>query len=233
MPDWTADAAARWIAEAVETGNPLAPLPAGLAPRDAGEGWDIAVAALEQLEIAPCGLRLLYRQGAEPLVGPMIEGRMVPAGAPVALEALRHPVLTAAVLGVLAERLDPGSTGLPRFASLHAALDFSATRYGEATADGLALTADLARLGLVVVGRGKPIQPPTVPASLGAKGGPRKSQVCDLGGAFLKAAQAARELGGLPAGGVLVVAGLTPPAPAVGTVSASLGQLGRVEATCA
>jgi hypothetical protein len=54
----------------------------------------------------------------------------------------------------------------------------------------------------------------------------------DLAAAFAEAAAEARAWGGLPAGALLVVAGLTPPAPAdEGILRASLGALGAVEAT--
>ncbi|HEV7268505.1 MAG TPA: hypothetical protein VGN83_26900 [Falsiroseomonas sp.] len=227
---WSPEAAAQWLAEAVETGNALATLPDDIAPRDASEGQAVAFAVLERLEIPPCGVRLLFRVGLEPLLGPMIEGRMVPSGTPIALQALRHPVLTAAVIGVLAEPLHPGVSSAPAFATLHPAVDIEATRYANPDEDAAASTADLARLGLIVGGRGRPLAPHPILASLGEKGGRRVSAECDLAVAFAKAAQAARDLGGLPAGALLVVAGLSPPAAPAGIVSASLGKLGRVQA---
>ncbi|WP_439598738.1 hypothetical protein [Falsiroseomonas sp.] len=230
-PAWSPEAATRWLVEAVETGNPLAALPPEVAPRDLAEAEAVALAVLQQLEIPPCGVRLLHRLGRATLAGPMIEGRLLPNGAPVALEALRQPVLTAAAVGVLAEALHPDSAEPPRLAALHAAIDVSATRFG-AEADDLALTADLARLGLVVVGRGKALVPGSIKAGLGPAGARRKVVPWELATAFAEAAAFARRLGGLPAGGLLVVAGLTPPLHPKGTVTASLGPLGRVEAVC-
>ncbi|WP_270937818.1 hypothetical protein, partial [Falsiroseomonas oryzae] len=61
MAAWSPEGAARWIAEAVETGNPLGALPDDIAPRDAAQGADVAAEVLARLEIAPCGLRLLRR----------------------------------------------------------------------------------------------------------------------------------------------------------------------------
>ncbi|MFN7633119.1 MAG: hypothetical protein ACK5PI_00145, partial [Acetobacteraceae bacterium] len=55
--DRTAEAA-RWLAEAWETGNPLAPLPEDMAPRTLAEGEDIAFALLDLLGVSPCGVRL-------------------------------------------------------------------------------------------------------------------------------------------------------------------------------
>ncbi|MGX9962280.1 hypothetical protein ACVFYP_03095 [Roseomonas sp. F4] len=231
MQDWSPAAATRWLAEAVETGNPLGELPPEIAPQDLEQAEAVALAVLEQLEIAPCGVRLLLRPGAAPLAGPMIEGRLVPKGATIALDALHHPRLTAAAIGVLAEPLQAGAP--PVFAALHAAIDIAATRHAVDTDDELALTADLARLGLVVAGRGKRLVLGVVPASLGAAGVRRKAERHDLAEAFRQAADFALKLGGLPAGGLLVVAGLTPPIQAKGEVSVSLGPLGRVEAICA
>jgi hypothetical protein len=62
------EAAAGWLAEALETGNPLAPLPAEAMPRTVREGQRIAALALEQLGLTPCGLRL----------APAPDGAMVP-----------------------------------------------------------------------------------------------------------------------------------------------------------
>ena len=233
MAAFDATAAARWLAEAVETGNPLGPLPADIAPRDLDEAAEVAAATLESLAIVPCGLRLLRRVGLPALAGPMLEGRLVPAGRVVALGMLRHPVATAAVIGVLAEPLDPDAVTPPVFTRLHPALDLSATRFTEAPEDAVTLTADLGRLGLVVAGKGKALAPEAVGVALGPKGSrPRKLET-DLAAAFAEAAAEARRWGGLPAGALLVVAGLTPPAPAEGILRASLGTLGAVEATLA
>jgi hypothetical protein len=223
--------AARWLSEAVETGNPLAALPEDIAPRSLDEAQEIAMATLDALQIAPCGLRLLRRPGAAPLSGPMLEGRLVPAGRIVALGMLRHPLATAAVIGVLAEALDPDSDAPPVFARLHPALDLSATRFTDAPADDITLTADLGRLGLVVAGKGKALAPGAVRVALGAKGGRPKGAETDLAAAFAEAAAAARGWGGLPAGALLVVAGLTPPMVPEATLRAALGALGGAEAS--
>lgn len=231
MAGFDATAAARWLSEAVETGNPLAALPEDLAPRSLGDAQEIAMATLDALQIAPCGLRLLRRPGAAALAGPMLEGRLVPAGRIVALGMLRHPLATAAVVGVLAEALDPDTDAAPVFARLHPALDLSATRFTDAPADDLTLTADLARLGLVVAGKGKALAPSALRVALGPKGGRPKGQEIDLAAAFAEAAAAARGWGGLPAGALLVVAGLTPPMAPEATLRAALGALGAVEAS--
>lgn len=230
MADFDPAGAARWLAEAVETGNPLGPLPDDLAPRDLAQAEEVAAATLEALEITPCGLRVLRRAGAPALSGPMIEGRLLPAGAEVAVAALRHPVISAAVIGVLAEPLDPEATAPPILARLHPALDVSATRFTAAPEDAVALTADLARLGLVVAGKGRALPPGPCRVGLAAKGTRAKPMEVDLAALLAGAAAEARRWGGLPAGALLVVAGLTPPVAAAGHLRASLGPVGAVEA---
>jgi hypothetical protein len=149
----------------------------------------------------------------------------------VALAALRHPLVSAAVIGVLAEPLDPDGTTPPVFARLHPALDIAATRFTDVPGDDVALTADLGRLGLVVAGKGKPLAPGPVGIALGPKGSRSRKVETDLVAAFAEAAAEARQWGGLPAGALLVVAGLTPPAAVEGVLRASFGPLGSVEAT--
>ena len=80
-----ADATARWLAEAVETGNLLAPLPAELAPRTLAEGEDAAGALLEALGATPIGLRI----GPGGVAGPLIGTRLLPNGSGIALSAKR------------------------------------------------------------------------------------------------------------------------------------------------
>jgi hypothetical protein len=229
MGEWSAADAARWLAEAVETGNPLAPLPEGIAPRSLEEAEDAAAATLDALGLVPCGLRVLRRGGAL-LAGPMLEARLVPNGAPVATAALRHPEVSAAAIGVLAEPLVPDADGPPVFSRIHPALDVSATRFGEATEDPLALTADLARLGLVVAGKGRAVAPGVFNVAMAPKGARPRGTPCDLAAAFAQAAAAARAWGGLPAGALLVVAGLTPAVAAEGILRANFGALGGAEA---
>jgi hypothetical protein len=163
----------------------------------------------------------------------MVEGRLVPSGAPVALGMLRHPMASAAVIGVLAAPLDPDGSGPPEFSRLHPALDVAATRFTEAPQDHLAETADLAGLGLVVAGKGKALVPGVLKVALGAKGSRPRAVPTDLAAAFAEAAAAARRWGGLPTGALLVVAGLTPPVAAEGVLRATLGALGGAEAAFA
>jgi hypothetical protein len=82
-----------------------------------------------------------------------------------------------------------------------------------------------------VAGKGKALAPGAVRAALGPKGSRPKGQAIDLAAAFAEAAAAARGWGGLPAGALLVVAGLTPPMVPEATLRAALGALGGAEAS--
>jgi hypothetical protein len=222
--------AARWLAEAFETGNSLAPLPEGLAPRDRDAAEAIAAATLDALGIAPCGLRLLRRPGAASLAGPMLEARLLASGATVSLATARHAVATAAVIGELAAPLDPAARTAPRFARLFPAVDVAAGRFTAEPADDLARIADLAGLGFVVAGKGQALRPGVLEVVLAPKGARRRGAPVDLRAAFAEAAAEARRWGGLPKGALLVVAGLSPPLAAEGVLRARLGALGVAEA---
>ena len=186
-----AERAAAWVAEAVSTGNPLAALPPDLAPRTRAEGERVALLALADLGIAPCGVRV-----CDGIAGPVVEGRMVPEGTPLA--GLRHPRATAAVIGVLAAALEPGEDGAPAllpsafsppaFSMVRAALDVGDSRFSVPPQGVAGRSADLGGLGFVVIG-----------VALGEAEG---------AAALAPAVAAARRMGGLPAGAVLVVAGL-------------------------
>jgi hypothetical protein len=227
---WDPGQAARWLAEAVETGNPLAALPAEIAPRELAEAEEVAAATLEALGQTPCGLRLLRRPGGA-VAGPMTEGRLIPSGKPVAVAALPHAEVTAALVGVLAADLDPDGTEAPALARIHPALDVSSSRFGTAPDDVLSLTADLGRIGLVVAGKGRDLPQAPVRVALLPKGARRRGAEIDLAAAFAEAAAAARRWGGLPAGALLVVAGLTAPVTPSGVLRASFGTLGAAEAS--
>jgi hypothetical protein len=217
-----------WLTEAFETGNALADLPPDIAPASVGDGEDIAFATLEALGIAPCGLRLL-----DGLVGPMVEGKLLPSHLPVALGALRHPRVTAAVIGVLAEPLEEGAVSPPVLAGLHPAIDVADSRFTHRPTAAPLMAADLALLGHVVAGRRRAVPLAPIRVLLGPPGSRRTAHAANLPARFAEAAAAARRLGGLPAGALLVVAGLTPAMDPAPTLAADLGPLGKVTATFA
>ena len=216
MPRVTrAHRAASWVAEAFSSGNPLRALPEDAVPRSRAEGERVALLALAELGIPPCGVRT-----CDGIAGPVIEGRLHPDGTKLA--GLRHPVVTAALVGVLAAALEPGEDGPPILAAVHPAVDVADSRF-TAPPPGIPLrAADIGGLGQVVVGAAAP---PSDGIIVAGAAGPVRIEVRL---AFRDAAAVARRLGGLPAGALLVAAGLAPLAPpgADGWVEAAFGALG-------
>lgn len=200
-----AEAAAR-LGEAWTNGEALAPFPEGLAPADRAGGEAVAAALVEALGLPVCGVRLVARPGRPSLSAPMLEPRLLRAGTPVSLAAMRHPVLSAGVLGVLAEPLGDEA---PVFASLHPLLDFADSRFDAVPKEDGAMVADLAGLGVMLLGkRALGALPERVEARVGPGGArPRPIQEA-LGTLMAEAASEARRWGGLPAGAALAVVGL-------------------------
>lgn len=203
--------AIRYLAEAFETGNPLAPLPDEITPTNQDDAEEVAGGALAQLGFAPCGVRLVPAADGSLISGPMLEARFLDDGAGISLEIMRHGRASAALLGVLGAALEPEATTPPEIAAIHPALDVSASRFTNGPADRFAEIADLAGLGLLVLGKRRPM--PEGPSRVALVEGDGRSQgkPFDLQAAFAQAATEARRLGGLPAGAVLVVAGLGAP----------------------
>jgi len=214
------------IVEALETGLPIAPLPAGLGPADAATGEAIAEEVLDLLGIAPCGLRLVMQPGGGTRAGPMIEARLLRDGAALPPAALRHARVSAAAIGVLGEAL---AEGPPVLAAVLPAIDIATSRFRDGATGVGEEAADLGGLGYVVAGKRGALPASAVAASCAAEPRRPRGVRVDLAAAFAAAADAARRLGGLPAGALLVVAGLTPPAtPAAGCDwTARLAGLGR------
>ena len=224
------------LAEAFETGNPLAPLPAEMAPADREIAEELAGLVLERLGFAPCGVRLAPAADGSVIAGPMLEARFLDDGARLSLEIMRHGRASAALLGVLGAALEPEAITAPEIAAIHPALDVSASRYTQGPADRFAEIADLAGLGLLVLGKRRPVPATPSRVALFEAEGSRPGTSFDLQAAFAMAAAEARRLGGLPAGAVLVVAGLGGPVmglkagarltarfTGIGKVSASFG----------
>jgi len=229
-----AERAAGWLAEAWETGNPLADLPDGAAPRDSAEGQLVAAALVERLGLPVIGLRYAPGPAGEWLAGPVLEPRMLRAGTRVALAACRHASLSAGVLGVLAEEL--GEAG-PLFASLHPVLDVAAERWTRPAADPAHRLADLNGLGYLLVGKrtAAAALPESSDARLGRTGERPRPERTPLAELMARAASAARGWGGLPKGSVIAVVGLgglhapepgekwSGAVPPVGRISAAFG----------
>jgi 2-keto-4-pentenoate hydratase len=224
-----AEEAARWLAEAWETGNPLAPLPPDIAPRSIAEGEEVAFALLDALGLTPCGVRVAPGPDGAPLAGPMLETRLLKSPARIALPALRHGRASGALVAVLAEPLGDAP---PRFAAFHPAIDVSVSRFTTPPAEPAIHAADAGGLGHVVVGRSTPAGAAPAQVALGAPGDRGRGAALDAEAALAPAIAAARRYGGLPAGALLVVAGLTPALPAaLGlALAARFGRAGRAEA---
>ena len=228
--------AVRYLAEAFETGNPLAPLPDEITPTNQDDAEEVAGGALARLAFAPCGVRLVPAADGSLISGPMLEARFLDDGAGISLEIMRHGRASAALLGVLGAALEPEATTPPEITAIHPALDVSASRFTNGPADRFAEIADLAGLGLLVLGKRRPVPEALSRVALIEGEGSPKGRPFDVHAAFAAAAAEARRLGGLPAGAVLVVAGLGAPVlglksgarltarfTGIGKVSASFG----------
>lgn len=220
--------AANWLYEAWETGNPLAPFPPEMAPANLDAGEAIAAALVEQLGIPVTGVRLAPAPGDIWASAPLLESRILRANTPVTLSALRHIRISAGILGVLAEDLTDAP---PVFAALHPVLDIGAERYQQGAPDAAHRVADLGGLGHVLVGKRfvGPL-PEVVSVRIGPTGTRPRPFDVKLAPLMEQLATDARRWGPLPAGAVLVVAGL-----ALGRVpnpgekwSAAISPIGRI-----
>ena len=224
------------LADAVENGGPIDPVASRIMPANQDDAEELAGAVLVQLGFVPCGVRLAPAADGSLITGPMLEARFLDDGAGLSLEIMRHGRASAALLGVLGAALEPDATTPPEIAALHPALDVSSSRFTNGPTDRLAEIADLAGLGLLVLGKRRPMPEATMRVALAEGEAKPRGTPCDLHATFAAAAAEARRLGGLPAGAVLVVAGLGAPVLAlkagarltarftgIGKVSASFG----------
>lgn len=198
------------LAEAFGNGSLLPPLPAHLIPPDLEAAEAIADKVMELLDFRACGLRLAPGPDGTLLCGPVLEGRLVENDAQLSLVSLPHIQASRAWVAVLAEALQPEATSPPVLAAVHPALDLAASRFIDGAKDALSATADLSGLGMVVLGAARAIA--DLPADFMQQVGPAGAfpEGQTLAARFMAAATEARRLGGLPAGAILVLAGLSP-----------------------
>lgn len=223
------DSAAKWLADAVQSGAAEAPLPAFATPRSMLDGQRIAARVLDMLGLSPCGLRLTCLANGRPVPGPVLEGRILRDASSLAMAMLRFPSASAAVVGELAEDLPRRGDEMPSFATLYPAIDVASWRLPEPPSTGALAAADLAGLGFIVCGRAKRLVPMRLRISLAPTGTWRRGEEVDLEEAMMAAALAARRAGGLPRGAFLVVSLGESLAPEAGLdLHASFGRLGRV-----
>ncbi|TCZ63570.1 hypothetical protein [Roseicella aquatilis] len=225
------DSAAKQLAEAFQTGKPVAALPPFATPRSMLDGQRVAARVLEMLDLSPCGLRLASSTSGKPVPGPVLRDRLLPEGSTLSLASLHHPRATGAVLGVLAEDLARRGDEMPVFAALHPAIDVCCWRLRDPPTTGAMAAADLAGLGSIVLGRAKRMVPMRLRISLAPAGTWRRGEEVDFEEAMMAAALAARRAGGLPQGSVLVTPLGDSLVPQAGLeLHASFGRLGRVSA---
>jgi hypothetical protein len=230
----SATEAAKFLAEAWETGQSLAPLPEDLAPPDLAAGEAIAAELIETLSLPVCGIRLAPGpDGLTLLSAPIFEARMMRVGTPLALATLRQPRNSAGIMGVLAEPLE---RDLPVFSAFHPVLDIAATRYTAGAPDAAHQVADLGGLGFVLVGkRWIGDLPEESEARLGLTGARPRPLRAPLAALMRQAGAEAIRWGGLPAGAVLVVSGLATGSPPVAGQkwAAAIPPVGRISALLA
>lgn len=216
-------AAAGLVLEAVQEGGTLPPFPAPWAPTTVAQGRRIAAVVIDELGVPVVGLRLAPVPGlGDKALGPVLAPRLLPG--PVAVPRGERRTITLALVAQLGQPLParerPCSRRfvLGRLASLHVALDLGETRFTKGPADLPSHLADLAGLGLVVFGRParagwrEAIREPLAALVAGEGGTVWRGEI-EAEQALIAAADQARLAGGLPAGAVLVVAGLSPPLP--------------------
>ena len=223
------DSAARWLADALQTGDSATPMPAFATPRSMLDGQRIAARVLDMLDLAACGLRLASPTNGRPVPGPVLEERLLKEGASVSMSTLRYPRASAAVVGELAEDLPRRGDETPSFAALHPAVDVASWRLPDPPSTGALAAADLAGLGFIIFGKAKRMPPMRLRISLAPTGTWRRGEEIDLEEAMMAAALAARRAGGLPRGSFLVVPLGESLEPEAGLdLHASFGRLGRI-----
>jgi hypothetical protein len=227
--------AAHALAEALRDGEPIAALPEGAAPATPAQGWQVAAAVLDALGEPAVGFRL----AACGTIGPLLRPRLLESPATVPASALPGLAVTAAVLVPLVQPLPTARRPLvwpdlrPLLGRPRPALDLAAWRLRPPPEDQATRIADLAGLGLVVLGppAHRAATPPVYDAvrvNLGAV----DLVPHDLRPGLLALGESARRAGGLPEGAGLLVTGLsaalTPLAGA--SLACRLFRLGKAEA---
>lgn len=227
--------AAEFLTEATTSGSTLAPFPEELRPRTTAQGARLAALVLAGLGLAPVGIRLSpvpEGLGGEAVAGPVLGPRLIQAPSPP--PPLHLAVATAAIVAQLGkplparERRYGARDVIGRITTLHPAIDIATSRFTAGAPDLPCHLADLCGHGIVVFGRQARAgwqEAIASPRAARATGGAAWRGTVDVGAALVAAAEAARKAGGLPAGAVLVIAGLSPPL-GDGEVSVTITSLG-------
>ena len=224
--------------EAVQDGGTLPPFPAACAPKTVAQGRRIAAVVIAELGVPIVGVRLApVPQLGGQAIGPVLAPRLLPS--PVGVPRAGRRTITLALAAQLDRELPARDRPytrrfvLGRLASLHVGLDLGDTRFTQGPPDLPSHLADLAGLGFVVFGRparagwGDVISAPLAAAIRTEDRELWRGQI-EAGRALLAVADEARRAGGLPAGAVMIVAGLSPPLPDV-AIKARIRRLGGVQ----
>lgn len=205
------------LLEAFRDGEPVSGLPEGAGPATPAQGRRVAHALVRALDLAVVGFRAVADgPGGILTTGPLFETRLAHSGISMPLAALPCLEASAACFFPLQRALPPVPEPfslrrvLATIGPARAAIDLASWRTRERPQTVAGRIADLAGLGMVVLGdrpRGAAAIRPGA-ARLACDDGPLVE--LDLTPALLAAAEAARRAGGLPAGAGLVLAGLRP-----------------------
>jgi hypothetical protein len=184
------------LADAFVHGEPVA-LPAGPAPIELAAAGDLQAAVLAQAAAAPDGVRMAPGPDGRHHAGPLLPGRRHPIGTTLACAMFHRPAATAGVAIALAQDTPADADPRRLRGTLHAVLDISDSRLAHPP-DTALFVADLAGLGAVVLGPPRRLSGAALARAAGQ----------DCGGLIRAALDA---FGDLPAGAVIVLAGLSPP----------------------
>ena len=160
MTDITA--ASRILADAFVTRSRIDPLPSDIAPTNFAEAYDIQDATLALTGVKQAGWKLAVatraaqeKIGADgPLVGPLLDGRILSEGAQLTTDDLNFPNIEAEIAVVMESSPAPDATSsdiLDHIKSIHLAIEIADRRYHEKQ-DPVQTLADLNSTGYFILG---------------------------------------------------------------------------------
>lgn len=161
MTDITA--ASRILADAFANHTLIAPLPGDIAPTTFEEAYEAQAATLELTGAKQAGWKLAVatraaqeKIGADgPLVGPLLQGRILENGAKLTTNDLHFPNIEAEIAVVMASTPAPDATSsdiLDHIESMHLAIEIADRRYHEKQPP-IQTLADLNSTGYFVLGQ--------------------------------------------------------------------------------
>ncbi|RCK43557.1 MULTISPECIES: 2-keto-4-pentenoate hydratase [Thalassospira] len=156
-------AASRILADAFVNHTLIEPLPADIAPKSFDEAYEVQNATLALTGAKQAGWKLAVatraaqeKIGADgPLVGPLLDGRILGEGAKLTTNDLNFPNIEAEIAVVMASTPAPDATSsdiLDHIKSMHLAIEIADRRYHEKQ-DPVQTLADLNSTGYFVLGQ--------------------------------------------------------------------------------